>query len=147
MEMFGVTADETGEESSKLLEEFLSLQKEMFSSLELHYRSAHTHTQHNTTQHNTTRCHVKCTSCDLTILFDHSLFIQQSAGHAHAGTRPPGTQEVRHRSLDAWEEQLWRGELCDGMVCRHHHGYQLPAFMARCTIKFRTHGEKYVSVV
>uniref|UniRef100_A0A8C5BJB6 serine--tRNA ligase n=1 Tax=Gadus morhua TaxID=8049 RepID=A0A8C5BJB6_GADMO len=38
VEMFGVTADETGEESSKLLEEFLSLQKEMFSSLELHYR-------------------------------------------------------------------------------------------------------------
>lgn len=37
--MFGVTADETGEESSQMLEEFLSLQKEIFSSLELHYRS------------------------------------------------------------------------------------------------------------
>lgn len=38
VEMFGVTADETGQESSQLLEEFLSLQKEIFSSLELHYR-------------------------------------------------------------------------------------------------------------
>ncbi|KAM4627217.1 serine--tRNA ligase, mitochondrial [Polymixia lowei] len=38
VEMFGVTADETGEESSRLLQEFLSLQKEIFSSLELHYR-------------------------------------------------------------------------------------------------------------
>ena len=36
--MFGVTADETGEESTRLLEEFVSLQKEIFSSLELHYR-------------------------------------------------------------------------------------------------------------
>uniref|UniRef100_A0A4W5QY60 Seryl-tRNA synthetase 2, mitochondrial n=1 Tax=Hucho hucho TaxID=62062 RepID=A0A4W5QY60_9TELE len=35
VEMFGVT----GEESSQMLEEFLSLQKEIFSSLELHYRS------------------------------------------------------------------------------------------------------------
>ncbi|CAG6006803.1 unnamed protein product [Menidia menidia] len=38
VEMFGVTADETGNESSELLEEFVSLQKEMFSALELHYR-------------------------------------------------------------------------------------------------------------
>ncbi|XP_068440245.1 serine--tRNA ligase, mitochondrial [Clinocottus analis] len=38
VEMFGVTADETGEESTRLLEEFISLQKEMFSALELHYR-------------------------------------------------------------------------------------------------------------
>ncbi|KAL6116474.1 sars2 [Pungitius sinensis] len=38
VEMFGVTADETGEESALLLEEFTSLQKEMFSALELHYR-------------------------------------------------------------------------------------------------------------
>uniref|UniRef100_A0A4W5NFH3 serine--tRNA ligase n=1 Tax=Hucho hucho TaxID=62062 RepID=A0A4W5NFH3_9TELE len=38
VEMFGVTADDTGEESSQMLEEFLSLQKEIFSSLELHYR-------------------------------------------------------------------------------------------------------------
>ncbi|KAL3992269.1 guanine nucleotide exchange factor VAV [Sarotherodon galilaeus] len=38
VEMFGVTADETGEESSQLLQEFVSLQKEMFSALELHYR-------------------------------------------------------------------------------------------------------------
>ncbi|XP_056157783.1 serine--tRNA ligase, mitochondrial [Lampris incognitus] len=38
VEMFGVTANETGEESHQLLEEFLSLQKEIFSSLELHYR-------------------------------------------------------------------------------------------------------------
>ncbi|KAM7413574.1 hypothetical protein PAMA_020787 [Pampus argenteus] len=37
VEMFGVTANETGEESSQLLEEFVSLQKEMFSALELHY--------------------------------------------------------------------------------------------------------------
>ncbi|KAG9328317.1 hypothetical protein JZ751_015017, partial [Albula glossodonta] len=40
VEMFGVTADETGQESSQLLDEFLSLQKEIFSALELHYRSA-----------------------------------------------------------------------------------------------------------
>ncbi|XP_061683522.1 serine--tRNA ligase, mitochondrial [Syngnathoides biaculeatus] len=38
VEMFGVTADETGEESAQLLEEFVSLQKEIFSALELHYR-------------------------------------------------------------------------------------------------------------
>lgn len=38
VEMFGVTADETGEESSQLLGEFVSLQKEMFSALGLHYR-------------------------------------------------------------------------------------------------------------
>lgn len=36
--MFGVTADETGDESSKLLDEFVSLQKEIFSALGLHYR-------------------------------------------------------------------------------------------------------------
>ncbi|XP_057695826.1 serine--tRNA ligase, mitochondrial [Corythoichthys intestinalis] len=38
VEMFGVTANETGEESAQLLEEFVSLQKEIFSALELHYR-------------------------------------------------------------------------------------------------------------
>ncbi|XP_017290861.1 serine--tRNA ligase, mitochondrial isoform X1 [Kryptolebias marmoratus] len=38
VEMFGMTADETGEESTRLLEEFVSLQKELFSALELHYR-------------------------------------------------------------------------------------------------------------
>ncbi|XP_028320348.1 serine--tRNA ligase, mitochondrial [Gouania willdenowi] len=38
VEMFGVTADETGEESTQLLEDFVSLQKEIFSALELHYR-------------------------------------------------------------------------------------------------------------
>ncbi|XP_058489269.1 serine--tRNA ligase, mitochondrial [Solea solea] len=38
VEMFGVTADETGEESAQLLDEFVSLQKGMFSALELHYR-------------------------------------------------------------------------------------------------------------
>lgn len=43
--MFGVTADETGEESAQLLEEFTSLQKEMFSALELHYRLEHTQSQ------------------------------------------------------------------------------------------------------
>lgn len=43
VEMFGVTADETGDESSQLLDEFVSLQKEMFSALGLHYRLvAHT---------------------------------------------------------------------------------------------------------
>lgn len=40
--MFGVTADETGKESAELLKEFVSLEKEMFSALELHYRSEHT---------------------------------------------------------------------------------------------------------
>uniref|UniRef100_A0A6Q2ZBR7 serine--tRNA ligase n=1 Tax=Esox lucius TaxID=8010 RepID=A0A6Q2ZBR7_ESOLU len=38
VEMFGVTADETGDESSQMLEEFLCLQKEIFSALDLHYR-------------------------------------------------------------------------------------------------------------
>ncbi|XP_013889765.1 serine--tRNA ligase, mitochondrial [Austrofundulus limnaeus] len=38
VEMFAVTADETGQESTQLFEEFVSLQKQMFSALELHYR-------------------------------------------------------------------------------------------------------------
>uniref|UniRef100_A0A8C2PYG0 serine--tRNA ligase n=1 Tax=Cyprinus carpio TaxID=7962 RepID=A0A8C2PYG0_CYPCA len=38
VEMFGVTSNETGEESSQLLDEFVMLQKEIFSSLKLHYR-------------------------------------------------------------------------------------------------------------
>lgn len=38
VEMFGVTANETGEESDQLLNEFVALQKEIFSSLQLHYR-------------------------------------------------------------------------------------------------------------
>ncbi|XP_024132341.1 serine--tRNA ligase, mitochondrial [Oryzias melastigma] len=38
VEMFGVTADETGQESAELLQEFVSLQKEIFSGLELHFR-------------------------------------------------------------------------------------------------------------
>lgn len=36
--MFGVTADESGQESSQLLDEFVLLQKEIFSSLKLHFR-------------------------------------------------------------------------------------------------------------
>ncbi|KAI5098755.1 serine--tRNA ligase, mitochondrial, partial [Silurus meridionalis] len=39
VEMFGVTADETGQESSQLLDEFVLLQKEIFSSLKLHFSS------------------------------------------------------------------------------------------------------------
>ncbi|XP_053866227.1 serine--tRNA ligase, mitochondrial isoform X1 [Malaclemys terrapin pileata] len=38
VEMFGVTAAESGEESAALLEDFLALQKEIFSELGLHYR-------------------------------------------------------------------------------------------------------------
>uniref|UniRef100_A0A672Q7S5 serine--tRNA ligase n=1 Tax=Sinocyclocheilus grahami TaxID=75366 RepID=A0A672Q7S5_SINGR len=38
VEMFGVTSNETGEESSQLLDEFVMLQKEIFSSLKLHFR-------------------------------------------------------------------------------------------------------------
>lgn len=38
VEMFGVTADETGNESAQLLDEFVSLQKEIFGALGLHYR-------------------------------------------------------------------------------------------------------------
>uniref|UniRef100_A0A673IN82 Serine--tRNA ligase, mitochondrial n=1 Tax=Sinocyclocheilus rhinocerous TaxID=307959 RepID=A0A673IN82_9TELE len=38
VEMFGVTLNETGEESSQLLDEFVMLQKEIFSSLKLHFR-------------------------------------------------------------------------------------------------------------
>ncbi|XP_069799797.1 serine--tRNA ligase, mitochondrial [Dendropsophus ebraccatus] len=37
VEMFGVTANETGTESQELLDEFLHLQKEIFSDLGLHY--------------------------------------------------------------------------------------------------------------
>lgn len=33
-----MTADETGQESSQLLDEFVLLQKEIFSSLKLHFR-------------------------------------------------------------------------------------------------------------
>ncbi|NXU63300.1 SYSM protein, partial [Horornis vulcanius] len=38
VEMFGVTAAEHGTESEELLDEFLGLQKEIFSELGLHYR-------------------------------------------------------------------------------------------------------------
>ena len=38
VEMFGVTAAESGAESEMLLDEFLMLQKEIFSELGLHYR-------------------------------------------------------------------------------------------------------------
>ncbi|KAF1590838.1 Serine--tRNA ligase, mitochondrial, partial [Eudyptes moseleyi] len=38
VEMFGVTAAESGAESEALLAEFLALQKEIFSELGLHYR-------------------------------------------------------------------------------------------------------------
>ncbi|NXQ21502.1 SYSM protein, partial [Peucedramus taeniatus] len=38
VEMFGVTAAERGTESEELLDEFLALQKEIFSELGLHYR-------------------------------------------------------------------------------------------------------------
>ncbi|NXJ15938.1 SYSM protein, partial [Odontophorus gujanensis] len=38
VEMFGVTAAESGAESEALLDEFLMLQKEIFSELGLHYR-------------------------------------------------------------------------------------------------------------
>ncbi|NXX87350.1 SYSM protein, partial [Urocolius indicus] len=38
VEMFGVTAAESGAESEELLAQFLALQKEMFSELGLHYR-------------------------------------------------------------------------------------------------------------
>ncbi|NXV71403.1 SYSM protein, partial [Atlantisia rogersi] len=38
VEMFGVTAAESGTESEELLGQFLALQKELFSQLGLHYR-------------------------------------------------------------------------------------------------------------
>lgn len=38
VEMFGVAANETGKESAQLLDEFVTLQKEIFSSFQLHYR-------------------------------------------------------------------------------------------------------------
>ncbi len=38
VELFGLTAQEEGSESQQLLEEFLSLQKDILSSLGLHYR-------------------------------------------------------------------------------------------------------------
>ncbi|XP_063794007.1 serine--tRNA ligase, mitochondrial isoform X2 [Pseudophryne corroboree] len=38
VEMFGVTANESGKESQELLEEFLQIQKELFSDLGLHFK-------------------------------------------------------------------------------------------------------------
>ncbi|XP_028663420.1 serine--tRNA ligase, mitochondrial [Erpetoichthys calabaricus] len=38
LEMFGVTANETGQESAQLLAEFVSIQKEIFTELGLHFR-------------------------------------------------------------------------------------------------------------
>ncbi|XP_030075596.1 serine--tRNA ligase, mitochondrial [Microcaecilia unicolor] len=38
VEMFGITANETGTESQNLLSEFLGIQKEIFSDLRLHYK-------------------------------------------------------------------------------------------------------------
>lgn len=38
VEMFGVTANETGSESQELLDEFLNLQKDIFSGLGLHFQ-------------------------------------------------------------------------------------------------------------
>ncbi|XP_033832704.1 serine--tRNA ligase, mitochondrial [Periophthalmus magnuspinnatus] len=38
VEMFGVTADESGLESAQMLQEFVNLQKELFTELELHFR-------------------------------------------------------------------------------------------------------------
>lgn len=38
VELFGLTAQEGGSESQQMLEEFLSLQKDILSSLGLHYR-------------------------------------------------------------------------------------------------------------
>ncbi|KAK6470698.1 serine--tRNA ligase [Huso huso] len=38
VEMFGVTADESGQESADLLSEFVSIQKEIFSELGMHFR-------------------------------------------------------------------------------------------------------------
>jgi seryl-tRNA synthetase len=38
VEMFGLTANETGEESEKLFNEFVNIQKELFSGLGLHFR-------------------------------------------------------------------------------------------------------------
>ena len=38
VEMFGVTADESGKESEQLLQELLEIQKHLFSGLGLFYR-------------------------------------------------------------------------------------------------------------
>ncbi|MEE6490585.1 hypothetical protein FKM82_015908 [Ascaphus truei] len=38
VEMFGITADDTGDESQELLNEFLQLQKEIFTELGLHFK-------------------------------------------------------------------------------------------------------------
>lgn len=39
VEMFGVTANETGQESAELFQEFLQIQEELFSDLGIHFRS------------------------------------------------------------------------------------------------------------
>lgn len=80
VEMFGVTADETGEESAQLLEEFVSLQKEMFSALELHYRSEHANI--------TFPCYISNKH------ISHGLLPFQSAGHADSGVGSSSTSEV-----------------------------------------------------
>ena len=41
VELFGLTAQEEGTESQEMLDEFLSIQKEVLSSLGLHYRCVH----------------------------------------------------------------------------------------------------------
>ena len=39
VELFGLTANESGKESGQLLEEIVEIQKEIFTELGLHYRS------------------------------------------------------------------------------------------------------------
>jgi len=40
VEMFGVTADEGSDESGQLLQDLVNIERELFTSLALHFRSA-----------------------------------------------------------------------------------------------------------
>lgn len=98
--MFGVTADESGEESAQMLQEFVSLQKEIFSSLELHFRLFYFINFvvwcvcENTSRHASPFC---------------VLLILQSPWYAHSGAWCPSLQEIWHRGVDARTRKLWRG--------------------------------------
>lgn len=86
-----MTADETGAESAQLLDEFVSLQKEMFTALELHYRLAGS-------SRGQTGLLVASLSlkADLSVSRLRACVCVQSLGHADTGAGSSCIQEVRH---------------------------------------------------
>lgn len=99
VEMFGVTAAESGTESEELLAEFVALQKEIFSELGLHYRSVW-----GGQDQGGGPC--PCVSPPK----NTSSPSPQCPGHAHAGAGAPRIPQIRHRSLDARPGQVRGGE-------------------------------------